>query len=180
MNIQRIRIILIFSALCIILLIVILVKKDITKDTDFNPMITTAKETVKVDYNTPLTKLDESVTTLEEYRGKVLIINFWASWCGPCQQEAPHLKAFYDNMPDNVELLAINITSSEIRKNIEKFIDLYDLKFPIFLDLDKSLEKSFKVLTYPTTIIVDANGILKYTIKGPINEKQLKKLVTNL
>lgn len=155
-------------------------KKDITKDTDFNPMITASKETVMVDYNTPLTKLDNSVTTLKEYKDKVLIINFWASWCGPCQQEAPQLKIFYDNKPDDVELLAINITSSEIRKNIEEFKNVYDLKFPIFLDLDKSLENLFKVLTYPTTIIVDANGILKYTIKGPINENELKKLVTNL
>lgn len=177
---QRKRIVLLLSALFITLLVGIFVKNHITQDTNFNPMVTASKEVVKVDFNTPLTKLDESVTTLESYKGKVLIINFWASWCGPCQKEAPHLKAFYDNMPDNVELLAINITSSEIRKNIEKFIHLYDLKFPIFLDLDKSLEKSFKVLTYPTTFIVDSDGTLKYTIKGPINENELKKLVSNL
>ncbi|MBD8028394.1 TlpA family protein disulfide reductase [Ureibacillus sp. Re31] len=180
MKMQRRRMILLLSALFIVILIGILVKNHITKDTDFNPMITTSNETIKLDFNTPLTRLDETGTTLEDYKGKILIINFWASWCGPCQKEAPHLKAFYDNMPDNVELLAINITSSEIRKNIEKFIDLYDLKFPIFLDLDKSLEKSFKVLTYPTTFIVDSDGTLKYTIKGPIDENELKKLIANL
>ncbi|MET4560507.1 peroxiredoxin [Lysinibacillus parviboronicapiens] len=93
------------------------------------------------------------------------------SWCSPCQEEAPDLKDFYDKKSDNVELLAINTTSSDSRENAIKFQEMYNLNFPIFLDLDRSLGKSLEVMAFPITFMIDADGVLKYTIKGQVNQK---------
>ena len=136
--------------------------------------------TKQINYETALTKLDQSSTTFEAYKGKILIVNFWASWCGPCQEEAPDLNTFYEQKPANVELLAINATSNDSRENAIKFQQLYDLKFPIFLDNDRSLGKSFEVLAYPTTFIIDTEGVLKHTIKGQLTHEHLQQLISNL
>ncbi|QDP99251.1 TlpA family protein disulfide reductase [Lysinibacillus fusiformis] len=178
---QRKKIIfMIFSVILIISLIGIAVKNEMSKETAINLIVDKKDGTKQIAFDTKLTQLDESTTTLEEYKGKILIINFWASWCGPCQEEAPDLKDFYDNKPDNVELLAINATSSDSRENAIKFKELYNLSFPIFLDLDRSLGKSLEVMAFPTTFIINAEGILKYTIKGQVNQKQLDKLLATL
>ncbi|MFJ7666065.1 TlpA disulfide reductase family protein [Lysinibacillus sp. NPDC097195] len=134
----------------------------------------------EVNFETPLTLLDKSTTTLEEYQGKILIINFWASWCGPCQEEAPDLKTFYEQKPKNVELLAINATSYDSRENAMKFQQLYDLNFPIFLDTDRSLGKSSEVIAFPTTLIIDQKGILRHTIEGQLTQQDLQQLISEL
>ncbi|EON71689.1 TlpA disulfide reductase family protein [Lysinibacillus sphaericus] len=170
----------IFSVLLVISLIGITVKNEMSKEAVLNLLIDKEDGTKQIAFETRLTQLDETTTTLAAYKGKVLIINVWASWCGPCQEEAPDLKDFYDKKPDDVELLAINATSSDSRENAIKFQQLYNLNFPIFLDLDGSLGKSLEVMAYPTTFIIDAEGNLKYTIKGQINQQQLTKLLTNL
>ncbi|MGN4124547.1 TlpA disulfide reductase family protein [Lysinibacillus sphaericus] len=170
----------IFSVLLVISLIGIAVKNERSKEAALNLLIDKEDGTKQIAFETKLTQLDETTTTLAAYKGKVLIINVWASWCGPCQEEAPDLKDFYDKKPDNVELLAINATSSDSRENAIKFQQLYNLNFPIFLDLDGSLGKSLEIMAYPTTFIIDAEGNLKHTIKGQINQQQLTKLLTNL
>ena len=61
-----------------------------------------------------------------------------------------------------------------------KFQESYKLNFPIFLDLDGTLQKSFEIMAYPTTFIFDAKGILKYSIKGELNQKELNKYIGTL
>lgn len=168
------------SALFVVLLIGIVFKNVFIKEATINPLVENEDGTKQLVYDAKLTRLDESTTTFKEYNGKVLIVNFWASWCGPCQEEAPELKDFYNNKSEHVELLAINATSKDSSENAMKFQESYNLNFPIFLDLDGALQKSFEILVYPTTFIFDSKGILKYTIKGSINQKELNKYIDKL
>ncbi|WP_068983809.1 TlpA family protein disulfide reductase [Lysinibacillus xylanilyticus] len=169
-----------FSALLVVLLVGIVLKNVFIKEATVDPIVEKEDGTKQLVFDTKLTKLDESTTTLKEYNGKVLIVNFWASWCEPCQEEAPDLRDFYNNKPENVELLAINATSHDSHENAIKFQESYSLSFPIFLDLDNTLQKSFEVLAYPTTFIFDSKGILKHTIKGKINQQELNKYIDQL
>ncbi|MGE7674002.1 TlpA family protein disulfide reductase [Lysinibacillus sp. NPDC094403] len=168
------------SALLIVLLIGIVFKNVFIKETTINPIVEKEDGTKQLVFDAKLTRLDESSTTLEKYNGKVLIVNFWASWCGPCQEEASDLRDFYNNKSENVELLAINATSKDSSENAMKFQETYNLNFPIFLDLDGKLQKSFGIWAYPTTFIFDSKGILKYSIEGQVNQKELNKYIDTL
>ncbi|MFF2175147.1 TlpA family protein disulfide reductase [Lysinibacillus sp. NPDC058147] len=168
------------SALLVILLIGIVLKNIFIKEATVNPIVENEDGTKQLVFDAKLTRLDESSTTFKEYNGKVLIVNFWASWCGPCQEEAPELRDFYTTKSEHVELLAINATSKDSSENATKFQKSYNLNFPIFLDLDGTYQKSFEIMAYPTTFIFDSKGILKYMIKGSINQKELNKYIENL
>ncbi|MGE7688072.1 TlpA family protein disulfide reductase [Lysinibacillus sp. NPDC097214] len=169
-----------FSALLIILLAGIVVKNVFLKEAAVNPIVENDDGTKQLVFDAKLTRLDESTTTFKEYNGKVLIVNFWASWCGPCQEEASELRDFYNNKSENVELLAINATSHDSSEKAMEFQETYNLNFPIFLDLDGTLQKSFAIVAYPTTLIFDSKGILKYKIKGGINQKDLNDYIDKL
>ncbi|MFJ8103318.1 TlpA family protein disulfide reductase [Lysinibacillus sp. NPDC096212] len=169
-----------FSALIVVLLVGIVFKNVFIKEATVNPIAENEDGTKQLVFDAKLTRLDESSTTFKEYNGKVLIVNFWASWCGPCQEEASELRDFYKNKPENVELLAINATSKDSIENAMKFQESYNLNFPIFLDLDGTLQKSFEIFAYPTTFIFDSKGKLMSTIKGSINQKELNKYIENL
>ena len=75
---------------------------------------------------------------LSDLKGKKVILNFWASWCGPCKAEMPHMQKYYKKYKDNdnVEIIAVNLTKAERRgmKGVEEFIEAYGLTFPIPLD----------------------------------------------
>lgn len=177
---KRKTILMVISLVVVLALIGIAVKNEIYKVAQPNLIVDKQTGAKLLNFESPLTRLDESSTTLKEYKGKILIINFWASWCGPCHEEAPDLNTFYEQKPDNVELLAINATSNDSRENAIKFQQLYNLRFPIFLDNDRALGKAFEVMAYPTTFIIGADGILRYTMEGQVTQQDLQQVLSNL
>ncbi|MFJ7737783.1 TlpA family protein disulfide reductase [Lysinibacillus sp. NPDC097287] len=172
---------LIISLVLIVTLIGIVVKNEFANDQTFNALIKKEDGTEQIAYETKLVRFDKSETTLEDYKGKILVLNFWASWCGPCINEAPDLNEFYKKKPKNVEFLAINMTSKEKGvESVEKFADQYNIKFPIFLDEKGLLLKSFEIMGYPTTIIIDTDGVVQYRVQGEVNQDELNELVSQL
>lgn len=129
--------------------------------------------------NFQLTSLDQQTVSLSNYRGKTVIVNFWASWCPPCKAEMPHMQSFYEkNKQQNIEILAVNVTKIDSgEKEIKQFVEKYGLTFPILLDEQGTVSSMYGAKSLPTTYIIDENGFIKQKIVGPMNEEMLENLV---
>ncbi|OKL36923.1 peroxiredoxin family protein [Domibacillus mangrovi] len=129
--------------------------------------------------NFELPTIDGQMMDLHSQRGKVVILNFWATWCQPCQKEVPHLQAFYENFKDkDVEILAVNLSHKDNRvKVIQSFAKKYNVTFPILLDKKGEVSTMYGVFTVPTTIILNREGEILHEIAGPLDENMLEELI---
>ena len=104
--------------------------------------------------------------TLADYRGKVVLLNFWASWCPPCLREMPSLERLRVKMAGRpLEIVALN--SAEAPEEVNAYLARMKLGFPILLDPDGSNTKRWKVFALPTTFMLDAEGRVRYVLTGP-------------
>lgn len=102
---------------------------------------------------------------LADYRGKPIILNFWATWCPPCREEMPSMqRAFEAVADDGIALIAINV--GEDADTIEQFLANYPVEFPLPMDLDSRVVQSYPVKGLPTTFVIDADGRLAYVATG--------------
>ena len=102
---------------------------------------------------------------LSEYRGDVVMINFWATWCGPCRQEMPHLDALYSRYQRvGFNLLGVNIDDDSGRA-MDMIEDL-GVNFPVLFDARKEVSKLYDVSAMPVTVIVDREGTVRYVHHG--------------
>ena len=111
---------------------------------------------------------------LSDYRGKVVMINFWATWCPPCRYELPSMQRAYEKLKrSDVEFLAINL--GEDADTIFTFTADYPVTFPLLMDLDSSVSNMYPVIGLPTTYFVNPEGYLVYRAIGSRewDEKQM-------
>lgn len=129
-----------------------------------------------------LQSLDGKELKLSDLKGKKVILNFWASWCPPCKAEMPHFQKFYlDHMNENIEIIAINLTTQEDSKtDIVEFVDDYGLTFPVLLDFNGVLGKTYQAITIPTSYMIDSQGFIRKKIVGPMNQELLEQVVGNV
>ena len=114
---------------------------------------------------------------LKDYNGKLVIINFWATWCAPCKEEMPALDKLYQNNNfKNLEVLAVNMEQPNLSKTENFFLDLNIKKLEIFFDKNLNFVKEFKLRGVPTTILVNKEGEEFARIIGSI-DFQNKKFV---
>ena len=133
--------------------------------------------------NFTLTTLDGKEVSLSDYQGKKVVLNFWATWCPPCKAEMPHMQNYYEDMAEqeNVEILAVNLTSSDVGLDkVELFKEDYGLSFPIPLDEEGNVGKTYQAITIPTTYMIDTTGTIQNKIVGPMDEQMLTDYVSNL
>jgi thiol-disulfide isomerase/thioredoxin len=113
-------------------------------------------------------------------REKPLMLNFWASWCGPCELEAPDLKSVYEKYGNDFDLYGINTTDKDNLDEAKKFVKLYKLPFPILLDTDGKVADQFRFNLIPTSFLIDRNGVVVEVIHvlSPTElERKIKKLI---
>ena len=104
--------------------------------------------------------------TLAGYRGKVVLLNFWASWCPPCLREMPSMERLKQKMADRpLEIVALD--SAETAEEVSAFLSRMKLSFPILLDPDGSNTRRWKVFALPTSFLLDAEGRVRYVLTGP-------------
>ena len=118
------------------------------------------------------------IHVLKDYRGRVVIVNFWATWCPPCRFELPSMERAYAKLQkDDIEILAINVGESE--DIIFTFTADYPVTFPLLMDLNSSVINRYPVIGLPTTYVVDPKGHLVYRAIGTRewdNKKLLEKI----
>jgi thiol-disulfide isomerase/thioredoxin len=104
--------------------------------------------------------------TLEELAGRVVLVNFWASWCEPCEREMPAMERLYAALPrEQFELVAVAIDESEAE--VQAFQDRYQLSFPIVLDLDKAVSATYQTMGVPESLLIDRDGQVVERYVGP-------------
>ncbi len=119
----------------------------------------------------PAFKLEDLLGTshdLMNYRGKVVLVNFWAGWCPPCIEEMPSMQRLYLKLKDQpFEILAIDV--GEKKSEIQKFVDQMNITFPILLDSKGKVYHDWKVYVYPTNFLIDAQGNIRYGSPGAVD-----------
>lgn len=111
---------------------------------------------------------------LSDYRGEPVIINFWATWCPPCRAEMPDFEKLHDE--EDAVVLAVNLTHSEnSRGGVEDFVDELGLTFPVLLDEGGDVEARYELTAYPTSYMVDSNGVTRFIARGAINYETMKR-----
>ncbi len=127
-----------------------------------------------------LTALDGATYQVGGPREKPLLLNFWASWCSPCEEEAPALASLYDKYKDKLDLYAVNLTENDDFDHVKAFTNRFKFHFPVLLDYKLEAAKKYRFQVIPTSFLIDTNG----NIVDVINlltfeelEKKLQKLI---
>ena len=118
---------------------------------------------------------------LSEMTGNVVLINFWASWCGPCREEMPLLNDLHKKYePLGFTVLGVNV--EEDARNARGFLKNFPVDFPVVLDNKNTVSKKYNVIAMPTTVVVDRDGKMRFLHKGykPGDEEKYRKMVKKL
>lgn len=118
-----------------------------------------------------LERLDSGEIRLSEFRGRPVVLNFWATWCYPCRKEMPQLIKAYDSLKDQ-GLVVIGLNLQEGKSIVKPFADEFGIKFPIAIDRDGEVGDRYRLLGLPTTFFIDRNGVVRSVFTGPFLGKR--------
>lgn len=137
-------------------------------------------ETIKIGSLAPPFELDSLNGTrkLDDYRERIVLINFWATWCGPCRLEMPLFQKMADKYPEDLVVLAVN--AQDTKEDILGFMNELSINFDVLLDVNGQVHKQYLVRGFPTTIFVDKDGVVKIQHIGLITEKQMMTYLNDL
>ena len=108
---------------------------------------------------------DNKKVSLKNYRGKIIMLNFWATWCAPCRLEMPSMEKLHRQFKDK-GLIILSVASGEKTERVNKFIKEYEITFPALIDYDQEVTDTYKVWALPTTYFINAEGKVISRING--------------
>ena len=146
--------------------IAVLLGFDYSTDAD-NPNL--AIGSVAPDFN--LQNLLGDEVRLSQFRGSPVLINFWATWCQPCQIEMPYIQNRFDQYSPDIVVLAVNFDEPVSR--VQQFVKEQNFTFDVLLDTGGRIQELYQIRGYPTTYFVDAEGIIRVIHIGFMTESQL-------
>ena len=120
---------------------------------------------------------DGNAVNLSDYVGKPTIVNFWASWCGPCQMEMPYFDEKYKVLGNEVNFLMVNVTDGveETLESAKAFLEKTEYSFPVYFDTDMDAAFVYGVYSFPTTYFIDAEGHAVAMAQGMIDAAVLQQ-----
>ena len=117
--------------------------------------------------------------SLADWRGQVVVLNYWASWCEPCRDESPLLERWHQKISKrNATVLGVDVL--DVTSDAEDFIDRYDLTYPHLRDKDGSTQEEFGIVAYPETFVIDREGRITATARGPVDDEFMRENVAPL
>lgn len=114
--------------------------------------------------------------SLADLKGKVVMLNFWATWCGPCRVEMPEMQRVYERYKDEgFEVVAVNLQETEVA--VSGFVNQLGLTFPVVYDLTGEVFDTYLVRPLPTSYFVDREGIIRFLFVGPMSEEDIEQRI---
>ena len=138
----------------------------------------TPQDNLAPDFQLP--DLDGQLVALDDLRGSPVLLNFWATWCGPCRLEMPFIQDIYEDegfSDKGLVILAINI--GEDSSTVKKFMVGNGLTFPVLLDADQKIAPEYNIRAIPTTFFIDKNGIIRDVKVGAFSSKASLEQILN-
>lgn len=125
-----------------------------------------------------LENLDGETVRLSDFRGQPVLINFWATWCGPCRVEMPDIQARYEKYAPDLVILAVDF--DEPKETVQFFVDELELTFPILLDVGGKIQELYLVRGYPSSYFVDREGVIQAVQIGVMTGGQLDEFLAEV
>ncbi len=114
--------------------------------------------------------------SVSDLQGQIVLLNFWATWCGPCRIEMPEFQKQFDrHSNDDFTILAVN--NSETVEDVAGFREEFGLTFPLAMDEDGVIQDQFSIFSYPSTFVIDRNGVILARHFGPLTAEQIEQLL---
>lgn len=120
--------------------------------------------------------------SLSDFQGQPVLINFWATWCGPCRLEMPHLQEAYEAHQDRgFIVLAVDAKNDAGLQAVLDFVDELDLTFPVVKDATGVVETDkYNIVGYPTSVFVDRHGVISYVHRGPLTRNFIEEKLQDI
>lgn len=113
--------------------------------------------------------LDGDSVSLEQFRGRVVLLNVWATWCHPCREEIPVLQALHARYaPQGLELVGVSVDARGEEDTIREFVSDFGMTYPVWLDPDERVQSTFLAIGVPATFLIDREGRLGWRHVGPV------------
>ena len=126
-------------------------------------------------YDFELVNLEGETVRLSDYKGKTIVLNFFASWCPPCQVEMPHINAVYNELKDkDVVILGINLTEQDDMNELNALLETNQIAFPILLDEKSEVASLYGIRSIPVNVVINKEGIITEYAIGAVDESRLK------
>lgn len=125
-----------------------------------------------------LNNLKGEKVDLNDFRGSVVLLNFWATWCAPCRLEMPEFQARYEEFAPNLEIVAVDF--AEPSDLVQEFVDEFGLTFQVLLDPDAQVQDLYRIRGYPSSLFIDRDGIVQIVHIGIMHEDQLDRYLIDM
>ena len=118
--------------------------------------------------------------SLADYRGKVVVLNFWASWCVPCREESPLLQRWHERISERADATVLGVDILDVSGDALDFVRQYGLTYPMLRDGDGDSLDDWGVVAYPETFVIDPRGRIAASRRGPVDRAFLREEVQPL
>jgi len=122
---------------------------------------------------------DGNPVKLSDFKGKPVVLNFWASWCGPCQREMPHFNKAYAKYKDEIVFMMVDLVDGqrETQSKGSSFIKNQGYDFPVYFDIEEDAAYTYGITSIPMTLFIDRDGYIKTGYAGAIDEETLQAAI---